>query len=478
MTITLEQTTIVDDFRRKGCGCVHCKGPKGNPNETHGSGAPLVKHPTTGKDVTYRRPSSMGKPLEDTYHLDLWAKRTVLYGAAVSPSLVAQAANLDPATDKAKLNELAEAAIVAGKGAQAADLGTAMHSVVEKLNLGVWTIDDVPDVFRTDAEAYLSELERHGLAIVDGHAELKVVNDIVRAAGTFDMILNDYVSDLKTGQSVDMGQVGIGVQLATYRWGMLYHVPTDTRSPLPPTSDSVALVVHLPYGTGTCRIIDVDLQLGWEAAQLAASAKSWNYRKDLFTDRPAPPSVGTSPVETLATASPGVAGGSGVVPAAPAAVGKPRKKKAPPKIVPTAPLEPVVVNTWQAPDEGRTMDDGDMLALRKAAGELDGDAIRRIKNWQREAGQVGRPIATAGLASERRYEISRAMLWLAILPDERVRDLLTIVLDEEVQPATTIGCALGTLTTAEANELAHIARCDTEPQAFTELTAMAEVDEW
>ena len=75
MTIAdLEYLTDVDDFRRTGCNCTWCKKDKGNPNETHGSGAPIVKHPTTGKDTTYRRPSSAGKPLEVDIDSDRYAE--------------------------------------------------------------------------------------------------------------------------------------------------------------------------------------------------------------------------------------------------------------------------------------------------------------------------------------------------------------------------------------------------------------------
>lgn len=279
--------TAVDDFRRKGCPCPHCKRTGGDPTAVHnGSGAPLVKHPSTGRDTTYARPSSFGKPLEDTYRFDLWSKRTALYGAAVSPAIVAKAAQLDPKKDKAALDALVREAFKAARGEEAADLGTALHGVVERLNRGEWAIDDVPEVFRADAEAYLAELDRHGLAADRRYVECRVVNDTVRAAGTFDLVLGRHLADLKSGQSVDTKQVGIAVQLAIYRHGLLYDVAADERSAMPDLDDELAIVVHLPYGSGQCTLIDVDLRKGWEAAQLARAAKDWNYRKDLFAVRP------------------------------------------------------------------------------------------------------------------------------------------------------------------------------------------------
>jgi hypothetical protein len=436
MTIAdLEYVTDVDDFRRKGCGCVWCKKDKGNPNETHGSGAPIVKHPTTGKDTTYRRPSSAGKPLEDTYHLDLWAKRTVAYGVATTPSIAARIANLDPKEDKAKLNELAEEALVAAKGNQAADLGTELHRVVERLNKGEWTIDDVPELFKADAEAYLAELARHDLSVVPGMVELKVVNDHVRCAGTFDMILRSYLSDLKTGQSIDLAQVGIAVQLAIYRHASIYDIHTDERSDLPPMDSDVGLVVHLPYGTGTCRIVDVDIKAGWEAAQLAAKAKSWNYRKDLFT---------------------------------------PREVKDPPKARGSQRIEPV---NAPAPAESKTAPEGGPADADKVVALLE-----RAKSNKAVAATVGRWVRDAARAhvdwrigiedkfsTERRYALSYVAVDLAEhlcagADDFKVEDavaraaLAMVIGDDAHQPILAVGGLIGTLTIDQARRLVRIAR--------------------
>jgi hypothetical protein len=307
----LEELGAIDDFKRKGCTCTHCKGADGNPNATHGSGAPLVTAPDNpAKMLTYRRPSGFAKPLEDTYHLDRWVKRTVAMGVAVSPSLAAQIANLDPKDDKAKLDELAEAAIVAAKGDQAANLGTELHRVVERLNRGEVTIDGVPEMFRADAEAYLEALDRHRLAVVPEMIERKVVNDELRCAGTFDFDLASavlradataarYRGDLKTGQSIDLAQIAYAVQLAIYARGVGYDVATGTRHDLGPVDADTALIVHLPYGSGRCDIVDVDIVKGWQAAELANAARAWNYRKDVFRKREAknvePPLVAEAP---------------------------------------------------------------------------------------------------------------------------------------------------------------------------------------
>ena len=436
MTIAdLEYLTDVDDFRRKGCNCTWCKKDKGNPNETHGSGAPIVKHPTTGKDTTYRRPSSAGKPLEDTYHLDLWAKRTVAYGVAITPGIAAKIANLDPKKDKKDLDKLAEQALVAAKGTESADLGTELHKVVERLNKGEWTIDDVPAVFRADAEAYLAELARHGLTVVPGMVELKVVNDIVRCAGTFDIVLSRYLSDLKTGPSIDLAQVGIAVQLAIYRHAAAYDIHTDERSDLPPMDSDIGLVVHLPYGTATCTVVDVDIKAGWEAAQLAAEAKSWNYRKNLFT---------------------------------------PREVKDPPKARGSRRIEPV--NPDAAPTTPKTAPEGGPADLVKVVALLE-----RAKSNKAVAATVGRWVRDAlrahvdwrigiedKFSTERRYALSYVAVDLAEhlcagADDFKVEDavaraaLAMIIGDDAHQPVMAVGGLIGTLTIDQARRLVRIA---------------------
>jgi len=299
----LEELTaeVVTDFKRRGCTCRHCKGDQGDPNARHGQGAPLVTSPRDpSKMVTYRRPSSFAKPLEDTYHLDLWSKRTVAIGVAATPALAATIANCNPDTDKKRLDELVEEAIRAAKGTQAADLGSELHRVVERLNDGTWTIDDVPEMFRADAEAYLAELDRHGLTVVAGTVEVKLVNDEVRAAGTADVILADgsdnYSADFKSGR--DPLKLSTLVQHAIYAHSKGYRVDAGERYDLPPVRKDVALTIHLPYGSGRCTIHDADIVTGWEAAQLANTARSWNYRKGFFAERASPsPSTSASPAK-------------------------------------------------------------------------------------------------------------------------------------------------------------------------------------
>jgi hypothetical protein len=50
---------------------------------------------------------------------------------------------------------------------------------------------------------------------------------------------------------------------------------------MPDVSKTTALVAHLPAGTGTCTLYEVDITRGWEAAKLCQQVRSWRTTKGL-----------------------------------------------------------------------------------------------------------------------------------------------------------------------------------------------------
>ncbi len=67
--------------------------------------------------------------------------------------------------------------------------------------------------------------------------------------------------------------------MAMYAHGALYDFATGTRHPLDMIDKTIALMVHLPAGTGTCTIYQIDIAAGWEAALLAAKVRDWRKAK-------------------------------------------------------------------------------------------------------------------------------------------------------------------------------------------------------
>jgi len=56
----------------------------------------------------------------------------------------------------------------------------------------------------------------------------------------------------------------------------------DTHERTPHNADkTIGIIAHLPAGSGTCELIEVDLVAGWDAVQLAKEVREWRSRKGL-----------------------------------------------------------------------------------------------------------------------------------------------------------------------------------------------------
>lgn len=234
----------------------------------------------------YTRATTWAKTLEDTYNLEKWGNRMVALGLAARHDLYAQVA-ATPATDKKALDRLCDDAREAAKGSAGANLGTALHSFTEQVDLGVDV--NIPPPWDADVAAYRRTLADAGVEVVPELVELVVVNrKLGKVAGKFDRLVRHRgrlaVFDLKTG-NVDFAWLSIAIQLAIYaNADELYDPATDTCSPMPDGLDrTVGLVAHLPAGQASCTLYEVDLAAGWEAAQLCGVVRQWRTRRNLST---------------------------------------------------------------------------------------------------------------------------------------------------------------------------------------------------
>ena len=50
---------------------------------------------------------------------------------------------------------------------------------------------------------------------------------------------------------------------------------------MPPVRQDRALIIHLPAGQARCDLHWIDITAGWDAAHLAAAARTWRSRRDL-----------------------------------------------------------------------------------------------------------------------------------------------------------------------------------------------------
>jgi hypothetical protein len=238
-------------------------------------GRPLIKQPT-GKPVAYTRATTLAGAIEDLNGLMNWKVGVAMKGMAKRPDLaLATAAHGD---DKKKMQEIIDAALEAGGASSAATVGTALHSITERIDRGE-EVGDVPIEYVADIAAYTSATETFERV----HVEQMAVIDDIKVAGTPDLILRHdgrlIVGDKKTG-SIDYPHK-MAAQLAIYAHCQAYDQATGARTPWGEIDLDRALIIHLPAGTGTCKLVWLDIKAGWEAVQLALQVREWRKRKDL-----------------------------------------------------------------------------------------------------------------------------------------------------------------------------------------------------
>ena len=254
-------------------------------------GRPLITPVDGGKPIGYTRVSTLAKALDDKTALTKWKCRQTALGLAVRPDLVTKTKAVEP-TDKRTLDEVVEEALAAAASDRAANVGTALHALTEKVDAGhdPDTLVDRLDPLFLDLVAYREATAHLGMEA----AELFIVCDELQAAGTFDRLVNVpgyglMVADLKTGQHEPNYPHGVAQQIAIYAHGSLY-TPQEGR--IAALADigvrtDVGLLIHLPAERGTCDLYLIDLDHGWALAQAAVAVRS-AYKVKPLTKLPAP----------------------------------------------------------------------------------------------------------------------------------------------------------------------------------------------
>jgi len=221
----------------------------------------------------------MAKALDDLNNLMSWKQRQTAIGLLRRPDLLTRVAgeiaNGNPDTDwptKRALNEVCDQALEAAGSSKGSSAGTGFHSLTEAIDRGNEPLF-VPEADRVRLDAYRAAMANYESLDI----ETFIVNDEVTAAGTFDRLLRCpdgrvRVGDLKSGKSEAAYPLATTVQIATYANGLRYDFETGARSELHPDLDlTTGILIHLPP-TGGCVLYELNLTVGWEAAQVAAAA--------------------------------------------------------------------------------------------------------------------------------------------------------------------------------------------------------------
>lgn len=234
----------------------------------------------------YTRVSTVAGALDDKAGLVDWAAAQAALGVIRKPAIAAQLSALasqysDPwnvPEAKAQLKPIVERAREAAGMSDAADLGTAFHSLTEQYDLGNPPAF-VPPQLAPWIEKYRESLEDWD--VLD--SEPFVVCDELQTAGSMDRLLMHRKSGLVVAADVKSGRhdykypLKVTMQVAMYANSVRYNQETGERTPLHPEIDlTQGILIHCPIQTvrPRCTLYPLDLELGMDLARLAVQVRS------------------------------------------------------------------------------------------------------------------------------------------------------------------------------------------------------------
>lgn len=249
----------------------------------------ILLDPDTGEERSWTRVTTLAETLSDSYGLTDWKLRNVVYGIGQRQELYELAAASD-IEDKHQLSDIAEDAMKASGADSRSMIGTSLHKFTQRLDMGEPT--RVTKRWEADVAAYEKAKLEWGIITAPSMCERITAIPELSVAGTMDRLVKynqqPTVMDLKTGSSVDLGQLKIAIQLAIYSRGkVLLNEDTGRWEPMPRgVNQDTGIVVHLPAGEASPRLYYVDLRAGWHFAQIAYDVREGRKRKDLLYEVP------------------------------------------------------------------------------------------------------------------------------------------------------------------------------------------------
>lgn len=231
--------------------------------------------PAGGKAKGHTRVTTYAGTLDDGAGLTVWRNRLLARGVASSDALVKAVRNAGD-DNKAVGRAVDQALHEAGEKLKA-DIGTAMHTAVEH---GIQATDapPPPSPYDADQAAAVAALNAAGLevALIERCVYVPHGGNLV---GRCDLMVRGpwgdelRCLDTKTGSSAE--RLATAIQLWMYAHATHQWTDGDEWAPLPAIDTTTGYVLHLPAGTGTARILEVDLGAVDDIIPLCDAVRSW-----------------------------------------------------------------------------------------------------------------------------------------------------------------------------------------------------------
>lgn len=246
-------------------------------------GNPIFPNPETGEDQSWVRATTIAKALDDGGGLPTWTGAMVAGGAYLRGDLVGQIGARWPMTDenKSEIYGIVEKLKDAGGGSVGRNAGDTLHEMLRRRNQG----DDFNPLPPWDADinAHDQLLAAFGIEVNPEFVEQTVCIPSLGIAGSADLFAGVprlsselVVTDYKTGKVADYVWAAWVVQLTIYahaEW--TYNWSTGESKKMPPVDRQQGLIIHVPAGSGSAELYEVDLEPGWRAIKAALWVRDW-----------------------------------------------------------------------------------------------------------------------------------------------------------------------------------------------------------
>lgn len=244
--------------------------------------------PGSGMLVPWTRVSTLLDTHKDKEGIFKWVKRLVIKGIGARPDLYALAAatRLD---DRATLDRIGDQAFDVAGGQASANIGSALHSFLERWLEGDKTLA-IPEQWRPDVAAVTAAFQDAGITPVPELQEIVVVRpdladgDSAGLAGRLDLVVwyegQLTIADYKTGSDPLLyGSWEIQQQGGIYgsAWAMW---DGEFWRPMPPIRRDKMLMIHVLPGAATVTISEIDLDPAELEADIESAYRTRRRRKE------------------------------------------------------------------------------------------------------------------------------------------------------------------------------------------------------